>query len=119
MALSDPQSVTIGANTRTLPRTSTSATTSVYTDVDNGVEFIASTQTGRRKRTSIRLNNDKIAADPITAVNKEISSSVYIVIDSPITGYTRTELKDQVLALSTWAAAGSAANLLKVLGGES
>lgn len=119
MALSDPQSVTIGANTRTLPRTSTNASSSVYTDVDNGVEFIASTQTGKRKRTSIRVNLDKIAADPITAVNREIGASVYLVIDSPLTGFTRTELKDMVLGLTTWSTAGSAANLLKVLGGES
>jgi hypothetical protein len=119
MALTDPQSLVIGANTRTLARTSTSASSSVYTDLDNGVEFVVSTQTGKRRRTSIRENNKKIAADPITAVNKEISSSVYIVIDGPITGFTRTELKDQVLALATWCSTGSAANLLKALGGES
>jgi hypothetical protein len=118
MALSDPQSLTIGANTRTLPRTGSTGTSSSYSDVDNGVEFKVSHQIGKRRRTSIRVDNEKIAADPITAVNLQIGSSIYIVIDAPLTGFTRTELKDQVLALTNWASASSAANLLKVLGEE-
>lgn len=119
MALTDPQSLTIGANTRTLPRTATNGNSSTYTDVDNGVEFVVSKQvTSRRVRTSIRVNSDKIAADPITAVNTQLSSSVYIVIDAPVTGYTRAELKDLALSLGTWMSASTAANLMKVLGGE-
>jgi len=119
MALTDPQSLTIGANTRTLPRVSTAPGTSTYTDVDNGVEYVVSRQvTSKRIRTSIRINQSKIAADPITAVNTQLSASVYVVFDSPITGFTRAELKDLGLALGTWMAASTAANLLKVLGGE-
>lgn len=119
MALTDPQTLTIGANARTLPRTSTGQNASTYTDIDNGVEFVVSKQvTSKRVRTSIRVNSDKIAADPITAVNTQLSSSIYLVIDAPPTGYTRSELKDLALALGTWMSAASAANLLKVLGGE-
>lgn len=119
MALSDPQSLTIGANTRTLPRTITGSSNSSYVDVDNGVDFTVSHQFGKRRRTSIRVDLSKIAADPLTAVNQQLGVSAYIVIDAPLTGFTKTELKDIVLALSTWTTAGSSANLLKVLGEES
>ena len=119
MALTDPQSITVGADVRTLPRTSTGTSASTYTDVDNGVEFIVSRQvTSKRARTSIRINKDKIAADPITAVNTQLSASVFIVFDAPPTGFTRAELKDLGLALGSWMSASTAANLLKVLGGE-
>jgi hypothetical protein len=52
-------------------------------------------------------------------VNTKLSASVYIVIDAPPSGFTVTELKDQVKALADWANASSNANLIKVLGGES
>lgn len=118
MALSDPQSLVIGANTRTLPRTSTQQFASVYTDLDNGVEFKVSTTSGKRRRTMIRVDHEKIAADPLTAVNQRVSSGVYLVVDAPLSGYTRAELKELVVALATWVNAGTNANLLKVLGEE-
>jgi hypothetical protein len=118
MALTDPQSVVIGANTRTVAKVSDGLTQSIYSDIDNGVDFTVSHQNGKRKRTSIRVDQDKIAADPLTAVNQRVSASAYLVIDRPITGFTKTELKELALSVSTWLTAGSSANLLKVLGDE-
>lgn len=118
MALSDPQSIVIGANTRTLARTSTQPSESVYTDLDNGVAFKAANTVAKRRQSMIRVDLSKIAADPLTAVNQRVSSGVYLVIDAPLSGYTRTELKELVVALATWVTAGTNANLLKVLGEE-
>jgi hypothetical protein len=119
MALSDPQSVVIGANTRTVAKTVDNPTSSSYLDMDNGVTFTVSTQTTKRRRTSIRVDLEKIAPDPfVTTINKKLSASVYLVVDSPLTGFTKTELKDLSLSVSTWMTAGSSANLLKAIGGE-
>lgn len=114
MALADPQSITYDG-AKSLPRTQSGPLESVYTDVANGLEFVVSHNFGKRSRTAIRLNLEKIAADPLTSVNQQVSSSAYIVIDRPISGFSVTELKDLVLALGTWTSASSAANLIKVL----
>ncbi len=119
MALSDPQSVIIGANTRSVAATIDNPTSTTYTDVDNGVTFTVGTQSAKRRRTSIRVDLEKISPDPfVTTINRKLSSSAYLVVDSPLTGFTKTELKELALAISTWMTAGSSANLLKALGGE-
>lgn len=118
MALSDPQSVTVAGTALTLPRTVTNPMSSFYSDVDSGTDFSVRHDIKRRRRTAIRLDKEKIAADPITAVNQKISSSISVVIDAPVSGFTKTELKDLVLALTKWCTDGSAANLIKVLGEE-
>lgn len=118
MALSDPQSIVIGANTRTLARTSTQPSESVYTDLDNGVAFKAAHTVAKRRQSMIRIDLSKIAADPLTAVNQRLQASAWLVINAPLSGFSRTELKELAVALATWATAGSSANLLKVLGEE-
>jgi hypothetical protein len=119
MALSDPQSVVIGANTRTVAKTIDNPTSTSYQDTDNGVTFTVSSQAKTRRRTAVRVDLEKIAADPfVTTINRKLSSSAYLVIDSPLTGFTKTELKELALAISTWMTAGSSANLLKAIGGE-
>lgn len=118
MALSDPQSVTVAGTAITLPRVVSNPMSSTYSDADSGSDFSVRHDVKRRRRTAIRFDKEKIAADPLTAVNAKISTSVSIVIDAPLSGFTRTELKDIVLGLAKWCTDGSAANLLKVLGEE-
>jgi hypothetical protein len=72
--------------------------------------------TAKRFRREVRLSKTKIAADPISAVNKEEGISVYLVIDEPRSGvFSDTEIGYQIEALKTWL---SNANFSKVLGGE-
>lgn len=121
MALSDPQAVTIGTTpgALTLPRTSTGANQSIYND-NNGTAYLrVSSSYAKRTRRTVRIDYNKIAPDPITAVNQKMSSSVYVVIDSPPSGFTVAELKDLTKSLADWLNASSNANLIKVLGGES
>jgi hypothetical protein len=116
--LTEPQSVTIGANTRTLVKTESDRTRSVFTDRANGIRLEVSQANGARRRSLVKLTITKIAADPITAVNNEISMTVHAVIDSPRVGFTDVEIKDGLLGLTTWHTATSAANSVKVIGGE-
>lgn len=119
MALSDPQTVTIAETPHSLPRVASSGRMSEYSDLDAGVDLIVSHVIGKRRRTMVKIHDEKIAPDPLTAVNKRLDASVHLVIDSPLSGeFTRTELKDIALALTTWLSESSAANLLQVLGEE-
>ncbi len=115
--LTDPQSVTINAVATSLPRTQQGPTTNVYTAVD-GKTVMTTKQnvTSSRFRREVRLAQTKIAADPISAVNKESGFSVYLVVDEPRSGvFTDTEIGYVIDALKTWL---SSANYNKVLGGE-
>jgi hypothetical protein len=70
----------------------------------------------KRFRREVRLSQSKIAADPISAVNAESGTSVYLVVDEPRNGvFTDAEIGYLIDALKTWL---SSANYNKVLGGE-
>lgn len=115
--LADPQSVTINAVATSLPRTNAGATQNVYTSAD-GNTYMTTKQnsTTSRFRREVRLSQNKVAADPISAVNKQEGVSVYLVIDEPRNGvFTDTEIGYLIDALKSWA---TSTNYNKVLGGE-
>jgi hypothetical protein len=115
--LADPQSVTVNAVAISLPRTSQGATVNTYTSAD-GKTVMTTKQniTSARFRREVRLSQTKIAADPISAVNKESGFSVYLVVDEPRSGvFSDAEIGYVIDALKTWL---SSANYNKVLGGE-
>lgn len=118
MALTDPQSLTVAGLPVTLPRTEQDRTANGYTNADGTLKLTVSHQYGRRNRSIIRIDSNKISADALTDVKMKLSSSVYILIDRPTAGFTVAELKDVSLALTTWITAATNANLVKVLGGE-
>lgn len=114
--LADPQSVTINSVATSMPRTQSGPTQNVYTTAD-GLTSMTTRQntTASRFRREVRLSQNKIAADPISAVNKQIGVSVYLVIDEPKYGFTDTEIGYLIDALKAWA---TSTNYNKVLGGE-
>jgi len=115
--LADPQSVTINAVATSLPRTSQGPSQNVYTSAD-GKTIMTTKQnvTSARFRREVRLAQTKIAADPISAVNKESGFSVYLVVDEPRSGvFSDTEIGYIIDALKAWL---TSTNYNKVLGGE-
>jgi len=114
--LADPQSVTINAVAISLPRTLNGNGNAEYTSAD-GLTKLTTKQnvSSKRFRREVRLTVAKIAADPLTAVNQEVSVSAYIVVDEPRWGFTDVELDYFKDALVTWA---SDANMNKIYGGE-
>jgi hypothetical protein len=115
--LTDPQSVTINAVATSLPRTQQGPSQNVYTSAD-GKTVMTTKQniTTARFRREVRLAQTKIAADPISAVNKESGFSVYLVVDEPRSGvFSDTEIGYAIDALKAWL---TSANYNKVLGGE-
>jgi hypothetical protein len=112
----DPQSVTVNSVANSLPAISRDDNASTYRSADGNFELIISRTFGKRNRFSVRVNQRKIAADPLVSANNvEYRQSAYIVMDAPPVGYTNTEIKDLALGLAAWA---TSANLLKVTGGE-
>lgn len=118
MAFADPQSVTINAVANSLPRVSSSANSSVYQKDDATVRLTISQAYGKRNRRTIRIDHRKVAPDVFTSDNKEYSMSTYVVVDTPVTGYTNAEAKQIVDALTAYLTASSGGNVTKLLGGE-
>jgi len=119
MALSDPQTLTINTVAHTLPRVSVDTNASSYVESDGSTKMTVSHQYGKRKRSLLRVDFQKTAADPlISSQNIIYSMSVQLVVDRPLTGFTVTEQKQIVDALSAYLTASSGANVTKILGGE-
>jgi hypothetical protein len=115
--LADPQSVTVNAVAIPLPRTNQGPTQNVYTSAD-GKTIMTTKQntTTSRFRREVRLAQTKIAADPISAVNKESGVSAYFVVDEPRSGvFSDGEIGYLIDALKAWL---TSTNYNKVLGGE-
>lgn len=95
MSFADPQSVTINAVAFPLPRVGSAAPNriGVFQSADGNVAMnVRQDSTANRFRREIRLTQKKIAADPISAVNKEISVSVILAVDEPRVGFSDTEV---------------------------
>lgn len=119
MAYTDPQTVTISTVAQSLPRTSSGNSAGVFTKDDGNVKLSVSSAYGKRTRRTARLDFSKIAPDPlISSTNIKYSMSAYVVVDTPITGFTNAEAKAIVDALTKWLTDTSGVNTTKLLGGE-
>jgi hypothetical protein len=116
--LSDPISILVATVATNLPRTGQGVGTSQFQDAD-GAHVVSVKQTKSavgRFRREIRFTRNKVAADPISAVNKSVSASIYMVIDEPAYGFSDADLADMKAGLNAFT--GDATIFLKLLGGE-
>lgn len=114
--LADPQSVTINSVATSMAKTSPGASQSVFTSADGNTYMTTKQNTSaKRFRREVRLSQKKIAADPISALNVEHSTSVIFIVDEPRAGFTDTEIGYLIDALKAWL---TSTNYNKVLGGE-
>lgn len=120
MALSDPQSVTIGGTATSLPRTEQNGGSAVYSKDDGTVVLKINHSKGKtRTRRSVRLDLTKVVADPYASgISRPVGMSAFVNVDVPNLGLTLAEQKDLVTALVTALTASSGALLTKILGGE-
>lgn len=120
MAFADPQSVTINAVAQSLLRTGFGVSSGTFSKDDGTVKLLVSHQYGTRNRRTIRLDHQKYAADPlVSSTNVLRSMSAYLVVDTPLQGYTITEQKQIVDALTAYLTASTGARVTQLLGGES
>jgi len=120
MAFADPQKVKIGASEKTLPRVNTGNFSSTYLSSDGLTKLTISTQVGKRKRHTYRVDVEKTTADPfIPADNVAVSMSTYVVIDRPLVGYSNAEALEVVVGMLNAAIESEDSDLVKLLGSES
>lgn len=119
MALADPQAFTVGT-LQSAPRIpGSSIDGGAFKTGDQQFTLSIAQVYGKRIRREVRLDQKKIVADPLFASqNREVASSVYLVVNHPPQGFSVTELKDLVKGLLGNLTASTDANLIKVLGGE-
>lgn len=120
MALSDPLSVTIDSGTFSLPRVMDDLEQATYVAADQTLSEIVSSRLlkASRIRSTIRLDRSLVAADPITALNRTLSGSVYVVCDFPTWGFTEAQKVGMFTGLSGQLSASTNAMLKKVLNRE-
>lgn len=120
MAFADPQTVTINAVANSLPRTSVRDSASIYASADGNTALTISHAYGKRNRRVARLDFRKTAPDPLyPAQNTPFNMSCYVVVDVPKVGFSVTEQKQIVDALTGYLTATSGAATTRLLGGES
>lgn len=116
----DPQYVTIDGVAHTLPRIGSGLTSGAFRKVDGTHKLTISHTENRRARRMVRLDHNKLASDPyVTGDNVPVSMGTYLVMDTPLLGYTTDEQFDIGVGFIEYLYANTAAALLKLVGGES
>lgn len=123
MALTDPQKFKEVAGTEVeAARVSTGDFKSIYETSDGLVKLSISTQetANNRKRHLVRIDVSKLATNVYEESKKqEVSTSVYLVVDRPVNGFTVAENKKLVEGLVGLLSASTYGLTTRVLGGES
>lgn len=123
MALTDPQKFKEVAGTEVeAPRVSTGDFKSIYETSDGLNVLTISTQesAANRKRHLVRIDVSKLATDIYEESKKQsVSTSVYLVVDRPVNGFTNAEVKKLVEGLVGLLSASTYSLVGKLLGGES
>ena len=117
--LTDPQSVTISGNARTLPRLEERSETNVYSDRANGVDLFVTQKVDKNGtlRSSVSLVRTTVVTDPLTEVKSRQPVSISVSAACPI-GYTATDTEALYDALTTSLEASTKALLKRILAGE-
>lgn len=119
MSFADPQSVTINAVAISMPRTSSGVNSGTFTASDGNTRLSVAHAYGKRTRRTIRLDNQKLTSDPMLPnQNVLLSNSISLVVNTPPSGFTNTELKQQIDGFLAALTATSGAKITQLLGGE-
>jgi hypothetical protein len=116
---SDTLTLTLNAVAKTLTRVDGTGGRGVFRNVTEGLRYTLTQSETKAKRTiiGVRLDHEKLAADPlVTGINRAVSGSVRLIADYPILGYTIAEKEDHLQAVADWLAIQ--ANRDKLLNGE-
>lgn len=115
---SDPQTVTVSGNAKTLNRTNSTDSGGKFATAARDYQMSVIHSYGKRSRHTIRLQFDSLVANPLVAgQNVQSSISTYLVVDTP-NGYDTAAAKAVVDGFLANLSATSGANITKLLGGE-
>jgi hypothetical protein len=99
----DPQTITVNAVAKSMPRVSTGDRKATYQMNDETFTLnISHTKTKDRLRSMARVDQRALVPDPLTAVNDWETLSVYIVVDRPQAGFTSLQVEQLLTGFKTW-----------------
>jgi len=117
----DPQAITVSGTALSLPRVPSASPQRIgqfSTSDGNNIISVHQNQSANRFRREFRLTQRKIAVDPISAANKEVSASVIVAFDEPKVGFTDAELIALFTGVVASLTASTNAKVVSLLGGE-
>lgn len=118
MALPDPLSLTLDG-VKTPPKIIDDGLKSIYVSPDGKLSLTVSHQlSSGKRRTVVRLDETRVASDPLTAVQKSMVGSTYIVFDTPLWGFDVTSKVAQMTALNKVLSDTTNALAIRILSGE-
>lgn len=119
MSYADPQTINALGGFTSLPRTGSGPTSGEFKSSDGSIILSVSHAYGKRTRASVRLSQSKVTADPLVpSSNVRNSMSCYMVVDTPVNGFTVAEAKTCVDVLVAYLTASTGAKVTQLLGGE-
>jgi len=105
--LTDPQTITVNAVAKTMPKVLADGQHAVYQLPDQS--FTLDIRHTNRKvdkkdriRSLVTFTQAAVVADPITAVNDLETIAFSVQIDRPLAGFTSTQLQQLVTGFNTW-----------------
>jgi len=107
MAFADPQSITVNAVAKSMPRISDKGTESIYQKADQtftlNIRHNAFTaQKKDRFKHFVSFTQRAIVPDPLTSVNDYETATVSLMIDRPVAGFDATAIDQMVQGFKTW-----------------
>lgn len=95
------QTITIDGTALTLPKVQQGDRSSTYESADGGTAVrISHSNGGKRVRSVVRVDRNQIGADPLNpSTNRPYVMNTYLVVDTPVYGFTDAEVKDVISGL--------------------
>lgn len=105
--LSDPQTITVNAVPKTMPKVLVENSHSLYQLADLtfslDVRHTNRNVSGKRRvRSLVTFTQNAVVADPVTAVNDMESLVFSVQIDRPEQGFSSTQLQQLVTGFNSW-----------------
>jgi len=119
MALTDPQSVTVGGSAVPLARTVTNPTNALYSSSDGLTTLQVSHQRGTNVTSSLIKLEVKKLSDPANVKSPLIPLSAHTVVKAPLAGFTTADKVALVKSLQAALTASTDALLTKFVNLES
>jgi len=114
----DPQTVTVNAVAKVMPRVQTDTKKSIYSLNDESFKLTISHQTlnNNRIRSVVRIDQRAVVTNPLDSTDNDYDTlSYYFVIDRPGYGFTMAQVEQLVAGLNAWT---TTANVDKLFGQE-
>lgn len=107
MALADPQTITVNAVAKVMPRIVSTGTSSQYELADKtfglSIKHNSFKQDKKSRIKSLAAFTQRaVVPDPLTTINDYETVTVSVQIDRPEAGFTQTQIDQMVTGFKTW-----------------